>query len=336
MDMSEPATKECNSVTSAAEQFAEKLGADASGAKALTEKEGFIAALEALRHPKSSFSANCEAASEGGPLSAAPKRCGTQNRSSSTIAIVAAMEREVAPLIRGWKVREIASDGRRYRLFESGDTVLICGGIGAQAARRAAEAVIEEARPARVVSVGFAGALDSKMKVADVMEPRVVVNAADGSRTDTGSGQGTLVSYAGVADRNQKERLARAYGAEAVDMEAAAVAQAAQVHGIEFGALKAISDAADFAMPATERFVSSDGEFRPVGFVLHVAVRPWLWGSTIALARNSAKGSRALRAAIEDYLARDGVRSKGETEFSGEEAKARRLHDSRRDAGATS
>jgi len=45
------------------EQFAEKLGSAASGAKALTEKKGFIAALKALRHPKASFSANCEGAS---------------------------------------------------------------------------------------------------------------------------------------------------------------------------------------------------------------------------------------------------------------------------------
>jgi len=39
-------------ISSAAKQFAEKLGSAASGAKALTEKEDFIAALKALRHPK--------------------------------------------------------------------------------------------------------------------------------------------------------------------------------------------------------------------------------------------------------------------------------------------
>jgi hypothetical protein len=31
---------------------------DASGAEALEQEKGFIAALKALRHPKSSFSAN--------------------------------------------------------------------------------------------------------------------------------------------------------------------------------------------------------------------------------------------------------------------------------------
>jgi adenosylhomocysteine nucleosidase len=222
----------------------------------------------------------------------------------SRIAFIAAMEREVAPLIRGWKVREIEHAGRHYRLFENGRAVLICGGIGAEAARRATEAVIEAADPARVVSIGFAGALDATMKVADVLEPRVVINAADGARTETGSGQGTLVSFATVADREQKRRLGNAYSAAAVDMEAAAVAQGAQVRGVEFAALKAISDTVDFSMPATERFVSSDGQFRTAKFAFHVAVRPWLWRRTIALGRNSGKASHALGEAIASYLER--------------------------------
>lgn len=221
------------------------------------------------------------------------------------IAIVAAMEREVTPLVRGWKVREFERAGRQYRLFENGNAVLICGGIGAEAARRATEAVIESASPVRVISVGFAGALDATMKVADVLEPRVVINAADGARTETGSGRGALVSYAAVADRDQKQRLAKAYAAAAVDMEAAAVAQGAQARGLEFAALKAISDTADFAMPAMEQFVAVDGRFRSAWFALHVAVRPWLWGRTIALGRNSARARRALCAAVERYLERE-------------------------------
>jgi len=234
---------------------------------------------------------------------------------SNKVAIVAAMEREVAPLIRGWKVREIEHDGRRYRLFESvgagiGDAVLICGGIGAEAARRAAEAVIHEIQPSRVLSVGYAGALDEILKVGEVFVPRLLVNAADGARTETGSSEGILVSYSAVANSDQKKRLAKAYQATAVDMEAAAVAQAAQAHGIEFGALKAISDAADFAMPAMERFVAGDGTFRAARFGLHVAMRPWLWGRTITLARNSAKASRALCAAIEEYLSRETAAAK--------------------------
>lgn len=233
------------------------------------------------------------------------------------IAIVVAMEREVGPLLRNWKMREIEHAGRRYRIFENGtgdnSVALICGGIGVDAARRATEAVIQwtgegarrSIRPMRVISAGFAGALDSALSVGDVLEPRVVVNVTDGSRTDTGLGKGTLVSYAAVADPEQKRKLAAAYGAVAVDMEAAAVAQGAQARGVEFGALKAISDGADFLMPPTERFVSGEGRFRTGMFAMHVALRPWLWGRTMALARNSARASRALCDAIREYIRRE-------------------------------
>jgi len=221
------------------------------------------------------------------------------------IAIIAAMEREVKLLVRGWSRRTIEHAGQKYQLFEKGDAALICGGIGAEAARRAAEAVFGEVNPFRVLSVGFAGALDDSLEVGAICEPRTVVNARDGVRTDCGSGNGLLVSSATVADQEQKARLAKAYDAVAVDMEAAAVAQAAHAHGLEFGALKAISDAADFELPAMEGFVASDGTFQSARFAGHVALRPWLWGSTMALSRNSAMASRALCAALADYLGRD-------------------------------
>ena len=227
----------------------------------------------------------------------------------SRIAIIAAMEREVRPLIRSWKartkVRTLEHGGRRYRLFENGEATLVCGGIGAEAARRATEAVIREVNPVRVISVGFAGALDASLQVGHVFEPRTVINAADGVRTDVGSGEGILVSSSTVAGKEQKIRFGKAYGASAVDMEAAAVAQGAQARGVEFGALKVISDVADFNLPAVDRFVAVDGRFQSVRFACHVALRPWLWGTTIALARNSAKASCALSEALISYLGRE-------------------------------
>jgi len=220
----------------------------------------------------------------------------------SRIAIIAAMEREVRPLVRGWKIRTMDQGGRRYRLFEDGEAALLCGGIGAEAARCATEAIIRDVNPVLVISVGFAGALDSSLQVGDVLQPRMVINAADGTRTDMGSGEGLLVSSAAVAGREQKTRLGKAYGASAVDMEAAAVAQGAQARGVEFAVLKAISDASEFDMPAMDRFVTRDGRFHSVRFACHMAQRPWLWGSIMTLARNSSKASAALCGALANYL----------------------------------
>jgi nucleoside phosphorylase len=229
-----------------------------------------------------------------------------------TIAIVAAMEREVRPLIGGWRIRTIEHAGRQYRLFENGQAALICGGIGSEAARRATEAIIQAVNPALVLSVGFAGALDGSLQVGAVIEPRTVINAADGVRTEIGLSEGVLVSSSTVAGKEQKARLRKAYGALAVDMEAGAVAQGAQARGIEFATLKAISDDADFELPALDHFLASDGRFRSAGFAVHVALRPWLWGTTIALARNSPRASKALCDALENYLAREGP-SRGES-----------------------
>ncbi len=233
------------------------------------------------------------------------------------IALVSAIKEEIAPLVRGWKAREIRHDGRSYLFFESDDgkdsgagrVVAVCSGIGAEQGRRATEAVIQEARPAMLISVGFAGALDSSLKVADIVEPRVVVNGADGSRTDTGRGNGVVVSATAVAGPEQKRRLAGAYGAIAVDMEGASVAIGAQAHGIDFAALKSISDELDFAMPPINEFVSTDGKFRHARFAVHVAVRPWLWRQTIALARNSSRASHALCDALADYLGRENAQT---------------------------
>jgi len=210
------------------------------------------------------------------------------------IAIVAALEREVRPLVKDWRVRRQESAGRQFTFFERDRTVVVCGGMGAECARRATEAVIVLYRPEQLISAGFAGALEPGRRVGEVLTPRTVIDAGDGSRTDTGAGEGALVSFGSVADRGQKAKLRAAYGAQAVDMEAAAVARGAQAHGLRFLACKAISDASDFSWPAVGRFVGPNGQFRTSGFAFYLSLRPWLWGRMIELARDSRQASARL------------------------------------------
>lgn len=210
------------------------------------------------------------------------------------IAIVAALEREIWPLVKNWRVTDREYGGRRFRFFEKEPWVAVCGGIGPEAARRATEAVISVYQPRVVQSVGFAGALESRLRVGEVLEVRYVIDVADGSRIDTGRGSGVLVSFASVAGSEQKSRLAKSYDATAVDMEAAAVAKGAEAHGLPFAAIKVISDEVGFPMPPVDRFTTKDGGFRTASFVSFAAVRPWLWVGVIRLARNSSKASRAL------------------------------------------
>ena len=212
----------------------------------------------------------------------------------SRIAIVAALEREVRPLVKEWRVSEKEHAGRSFRFFENGDIVLVCGGIGAEAARRAAEAVIAIYAPKVIYSAGFAGALDPALKVADILQPGRVFDAGDGSSVKLDRGEGVLVSFGSVANPAQKARLRDSFGAGAVDMEAAAVARAAEARGVPFAVVKVISDEFDFSFPSMERFVDSNGQFLERRFAWFAALRPWLWPQVARLARNSNRASRAL------------------------------------------
>ena len=96
------------------------------------------------------------------------------------VAIVAALKREVKPLIKSWTAVQREYSGRPYEFFESNHLVLVCGGIGSEAARRAAEAVIAIYAPELIISAGFAGALDRSLRVGDSFVPRHIINAGDG------------------------------------------------------------------------------------------------------------------------------------------------------------
>jgi adenosylhomocysteine nucleosidase len=215
------------------------------------------------------------------------------------LAIVAALEREVRPLVKSWRVTDKEHDGRRFRFFENGEVVVVCSGIGTAASRRAAEAVIAIFDPKIVCSAGFAGALDPKLRIGDVVRPSSVINAGDGSRTVVEGGEGVLVSFESVASPAQKSKLRDSFGADTVDMEAATVARAAEARGKEFTAVKVVSDEIDFEFPAMERFVDTDGKFSRGGFAWYAAVRPWLWPRVMRLARNSNRASRALCAYLD-------------------------------------
>ena len=218
------------------------------------------------------------------------------------VAIVAALEPEVRPLIKRWRINNREYDGRNFKFFANGPAVLVCGGIGSEAARRACEAVIKLYQPRLVISAGFAGALDPELKVGRMLTPRLVIDANDGSRTEVGSGNGVLVSFNAVADAKQKLKLGKAHRADAVDMEAAAVARGADAHGIPFVAVKAISDEMGFEIPALDKFIASDGQFQAGRFVLFAALRPWLWPGVTRLRANTRKASSALSQALEEYM----------------------------------
>src|ERR1017187_2729049 len=99
------------------------------------------------------------------------------------LALVAALEREIAPLIKNWTRIQREYAGRKFTFFEQGEMVAVCGGIGLEPARRSAGAVTALYHPTRIYAVRFAGALHCERKVGHILSPAVVFEARDGSRT---------------------------------------------------------------------------------------------------------------------------------------------------------
>jgi hypothetical protein len=105
-----------------------------------------------------------------------------------------------------------------------------------------------------------------------------------------------------VATPAQKVKLKESFAAQSVDMEAAAVAQAAEARGVSFAVVKVISDEFDFDFPSMEQFVDSEGRFLEARFAVFAAIRPWLWPKVARLAGNSNRASRALCGFLQNML----------------------------------
>ena len=223
------------------------------------------------------------------------------------LVFIAALRREVAALVKGWRTDEV-SPGRGIHVYWNDDAVVACAGMGADRARLAIEAALSQGPAAELISVGWAGACIHRLHVGDVFWPDVVVDVKTGERflpikeRARNEGLEILVTAPGPAGAKEKERLGVFYYASAVDMEAAAVARLAEAHGLPFQAIKAISDEVGFAMPGMEDFSTPDGQFREAAFGLHVAVRPALWKPVMAMAKGSRLAADRLCGEIATYI----------------------------------
>ena len=214
------------------------------------------------------------------------------------VAVVVAMPRELAPLLGKAKPRR--TNG--VALFDLQRAVVAVGGIGERCARRAAETAIDDARPNLLVSAGIAGAISPKLKVGDVGQIRKVVDVATGKHYPTRGGEWVLATSQDVSNAAEKQALLTKYGADVVDMEAASVAQVAQERGLEFLAVKSVSDDAAFAMPPLMRFIDGNGEFHNGRFLLYVALRPKWWPVLAKIRANATIASANLCRAVEHLI----------------------------------
>jgi adenosylhomocysteine nucleosidase len=221
---------------------------------------------------------------------------------TARIAIIAALPREIAALVRGTKAdASLIKDG--VWLYRLEGAVVVAAGMGAERAAIAVEAALSVGDVRVLISTGLAGGCAPGVVAGSVMEAGVVVEARTGERfvAEVESGV-TLATSGTIASVHEKARLAENYGAALVDMEAATVARMALAKGMGFRAIKGVSDGYDVELSALAKFEGERGSFRTGAFAAYTAVRPWTWGKAMELGRGSAKALAGLDVALRGVL----------------------------------
>lgn len=226
---------------------------------------------------------------------------------SVSVVIIAAMERELAPLTSDWELSTLHAGDRELICHEGPDVVAAFSGMGCKRAEIAARAAVEKYSPKALVSAGVAGALIRSLKVGNIVLPNVIIDAASGVeyRCNLGGdviGGGVLVSSFEIAEKQSKPELVECFHALVVDMEAAGVARVAREYDLRFRCVKAISDELEFAMPPLNRFIV-DGMLQTRKLLRWAALRPQYWPAMIALGINSRRASKSLCDWLRSHLA---------------------------------
>jgi adenosylhomocysteine nucleosidase len=163
-------------------------------------------------------------------------------------------------------VAALAREARCFRQAGDPDSLLVCvSGVGASSAQQAAVHLLKGGANL-LISWGTAGGLAPALSSGTLLLPERILNRQGRIFEVDAHWRGRLqADYPAdlplvggdllqvdtlVTEVHQKQQLFAQYQANAVDMESAAVAEAAQQAGVPFLAVRSIVDPADFVLPA--------------------------------------------------------------------------------------
>jgi len=207
-----------------------------------------------------------------------------------------------------WLLRDLLPD-------QDLELVVVRTGADPGRARREAERMAALGVTA-LLSFGLSGGLHAKLRAGDlVLADQVIL--PDGCCVATDRGwlgwtherirlSGTEVHVGAVAGAAEllatladKQRLSAVSGALAVDMESGAAAMAAEVAGLPFFVVRAISDCAATALPSVARVpLRADGGISLPGIARALCLQPREWSAVARLAIDTRVSLGSLRRVV--------------------------------------
>lgn len=188
-----------------------------------------------------------------------------------TVLFIAADHREFAGLLPRLKAVERLRwpvDWARTGELNGRRVVLAANGPGPALAADAARQAVRRAAPDVLVSTGFCGALNPAFRVGDVFVPSAIQTEKRTYPAEWPAARGVLLSLDRVVQTAGEKRVLFARGADAVEMEAAGVAEVAAAAGLPLYAIRAVTDLANenFAIDFN-RARRDDGHFSAMRIV---------------------------------------------------------------------
>lgn len=199
-----------------------------------------------------------------------------------------------------------------------GQWAIVCCGPGAEGIERwfsnnQAQQELERSQP--IVLAGVAGGISGRVRAGEAyVVSRVLVGGGRwleptwAAVAEVGGVETAVVAGSDVAvvSANDKRVLAEGTGADLVDMESAAFAEAATAAGRPWAIVRGVSDDAGMNLPrGVETWVDEMGRTRGVRVAQAMMCRPWLVGDLLRLGRCSkaamASVARVLAAVSADF-----------------------------------
>jgi adenosylhomocysteine nucleosidase len=225
------------------------------------------------------------------------------------IGITFALPSESSGLVRRLQTVQRHDNLLSGKIDDRAVTILHTG-VGAKNCNARLEILLHKTRPSLVISSGFAGAVSQDLRVGDLIlaqnfsdpgllasaerilrdrEPRVVKLFTSTSIIDS------------VAERNE---IARAADAAAVDMETGAIADVCKIHGVPLLSLRIISDTASqpFPVPPSVLFDIERQQTNFGGLLAYLLREPGSVGRLFRFGRQIARARARLTDAMVDLV----------------------------------
>jgi adenosylhomocysteine nucleosidase len=199
------------------------------------------------------------------------------------ILFVAADRREIEPWVAHWENSQPAKlpvHWARTGSHQGRDVIAIANGVGQERAR----AAVTSARTATgafaaIWSLGTAGALDFSLAIAEVVTATAVTDGDAQWAAATPAGpaarQGLVRTAEHIARTTAEKANLRATGAIIVEMEAAALARAADEMAVPFYCARVVSDLSNETFFIDfEAFLMSNGTFDVPRLVVYALAHP--------------------------------------------------------------